>query len=121
MSNQTVNIVELKKVVEAVRSAPEDQFDMRHWFCGTSRCAIGWYVKNNPESPLIMVRLERTAHELCPVLGRQIGFDALAEFFAISSRESYALFYPKEGDSRAAVIARIEKFIAEHEKAAGAK
>lgn len=112
-----MNVERLREVVEAVRNARPEQFDMGMWWvndgCGTAGCAIGHYCHANPTADLFIggnwPELRGRRHD---------GFTAVAVHFGIDLEDAFYLFDPGEyphgsrGTSAAEVVARIEAFIA---------
>jgi hypothetical protein len=103
----------LKQIVEDVRNAPQERFDMDCW-CGTSACAIGWHVSMHPECALKM----REAYQGgSPYFGDIEGLHGIALYLQISLDAVYNLFgYGRYSDckDREEVAQRIEAFIAAH-------
>lgn len=105
----------LRMVIEAVRSEPDESFDMGAWVsnagCGTSACAIGWFCLQNPADGL------KLKHGI-PQLGELCSWQAIHKRFGLNCFEScmFAKRDKRIDNTRAAVIARIEAFIAEKEK-----
>lgn len=96
--------------------APEEGFDIATFDCGTSACAVGWFCRANPSDELHLIPDDYGG--LVRLRGKKgCSITAICQRFGIEYSDTTFLFYGNEGreESRSAVIARIEQFIAEHE------
>lgn len=130
-----MNKKELRKVIRAIKLTPDKEFNMGTWFecgphCQTVGCAIGNYCRQYPDSNLRLTLSkssyfdEETAlyNPVCGNSSRALdgqiryeyeGFDAVEQFFELSSEDADYLFNPDSYNrpSKKNVIARIQKFI----------
>jgi hypothetical protein len=119
MSTTTIkpDIEGLRLVAEAVRSAPDHSFRMSRWGredeCGFAGCAVGWFCHANPAD-----RMQLVDGGLLLDGMRSSGWAIVCERFLLSDYEATQLFDGSEYAfpvTRAAVVARLEQFIADHE------
>lgn len=102
MTTMKPNIARLRKVIEAVESAPAKLFDMERYIlpasCGTVACAVGWYVMENPE---------------CGLPGSRFLAGDIARHFQVGARDIYRLFMPRSYSrpSRPSVLRRLRAFV----------
>lgn len=123
-----------RKLIEAVENAKDERFDMGHWGkqvgCGTSACAAGSYVLQNPGCGLEMIWeagdpygeivVAGDGHNPCGTIFDTI-FDTivlLASHFGIDEEDANDLFLPNGlcDNDRPAVLARLRAFYAEHKQ-----
>lgn len=124
-----MNTERLNDLLAVLREVPDVEFDMGKWWktnCRTVGCAVGHYCVARPDSGLKLAPLTEHGGSLSiPVLASNRNVEehsAIAEHFGITRRESEFLFHPGSYDydrskdiPRAAVIGRIESFIADAE------
>ena len=83
-------------LIEAVKSAPDDNFDMRNWECGTSHCAGGWLCLDPraQQLGLCLGNPHGTYITCMPHYKCRVSFGALANFLGISMHNSCHIFDP---------------------------
>jgi hypothetical protein len=117
----------LADVADVLETVPEDDFYLGTWKtpawgeCGTTACAVGWYIERRNPVNLVLGRLHMPT-AINPKGIRLEDFNAIAFHFDIAKSEAEFLFgtedYPESDEtSRAEVIARIRAFVAEHSPA----
>jgi hypothetical protein len=105
----------LPMIADAVDAAPEKEFSMATWDCGTTACAIGWACRDPEFCEASGLKLKKIFNRLYPVVGitQMTDFDAVAQALGMSEQETYFLFDPSQYDNktnRHAVSARIRTF-----------
>lgn len=83
-------------LIEAIKSAPTDDFNMQYWECGTSHCAGGWLCLD-PRAQQLGLHLDNPNRIFCdvyPCYQDFVGLRALAVFLDISIPSSYYIFDP---------------------------
>jgi hypothetical protein len=127
--NGTIRIDRLEKCYAALASVREPQFDFGTFGylmseadndCGTTACAIGWYIQKNPDCGMI---LYESASGYCDIASKRTGLPynhsvkSLAQHFSISNGEARSLFFSdgcKNHDSYSGTLARLRAFIDKH-------
>jgi hypothetical protein len=129
-----VNTEYLLDAARAVDSAPECDFDMAYWSrkrkkkilgaCGTTYCAIGWYVQTHPGRGLYLKEFGEgghgvTAHPYNSYTGTK-DYQAIADHFGITASEASGLFGPQPGN-KAFIAKQIREFVSHEMEQAAAE
>ncbi len=113
----TPNKQRLLKVIEAVKAAKPEEFDMNRWkqitACGTVACAAGHYVQRNPRCGLKFSKTESPEVFLIADRHGNAGFLTVAQHFGIDFDTSEYLFDPNSyaRPTRANVLRRLRAFV----------
>ena len=120
-----MNKARLLKVIEAVKARPVRLFNMKYWKranCKTVCCAIGSYIERNPDCGLALHSCLNAPGCFYPSGPVGDGIAAVAAHLEITENAVIKLFISEsyKKATRAAVIARIEQFIRDHDQPAPA-
>ena len=109
-------------LIEAIKSAPDDDFNMTFWECGTAHCAGGWLCLD-PRAQQLGLRLDNPSgtHLTClPCYENAVGFSAMADFLDISSYNSKYIFDPSRYKDhpikKSAVLRHIRRVMADEKE-----
>lgn len=111
-----MNKPRLIKLVEFLRTIPDEQFNINDWqsSCGTVCCAGGWAC-HIPEFNVKGLRMCSSILADRPTFEGWYGFDAMASFFGLSNFMASQLFdgerYPEGKVTLRQVILRIQTAI----------
>ncbi len=108
----TPDIIQRRRdLLQAVREAPEERFDVEIWTggssCGTTHCAAGWYAAKHPESGF---GFDEYGTLRCK--GFEDPFDALASHFGLKDFKAISIFGGCFDETRDEWLARAEAVFA---------
>lgn len=106
MSLPEIDFDGLEKVYAGTAEAPDEQFSMEFYDCGTTACMLGWFCRKYPDDILTLESDDPKKLRLTA------GFLGAAEFhrFGLSTEESSYLFYNRMAN-KVDPLSRLREFI----------